>query len=107
MARPPIVAISESERTAYEGLGCEVLAGRLGGQDAAIVFTPYAQQRMRERDIDPEEVLDLLSRPLSSHERGQVAHRREVAAAIGPRRIRVVYERPTVSIVKVITAHQD
>src|SRR5688572_21113391 len=107
MLRPQVASTSQAERAAYEAAGCEVLHGRLGNRSVLVVFIPHAQRAMAERDVEPSEVIEILSRPLSAHERGQAPHRREVAAAIGSRRLRVVYERPTLSIVKVITVHQD
>jgi hypothetical protein len=62
---------------------------------------------MTLRDIDVEEVGQILALPRSSHGRGKSAGHFEVSGAIGQRQLRVVYEKPARGVVKVITAYQD
>jgi hypothetical protein len=91
----------------YRETGHLVLEGKLGSRSATVLITPYAQGRMRRRDIDGSEVLEALARPLSSHGRGKTEGRYEVAAMTERGRLRVIYERPTPEIVLVITTHQE
>ena len=91
----------------YRETGHEVLEGKLGAISVAVVITPYAQERMRRRDIDQSEVLEALAHPPSSHGRGKTEGRYEVAAMTGRGRVRVIYERPTPDIVLVITTHPE
>ena len=84
-----------------------VLEGKLGLISVTVVITPYAEERMRRRDIDQSEVLEALAHPPSSHGRGKTEGRYEVAAMTDRGRLRVIYERPTPEIVLVITTHPE
>jgi hypothetical protein len=91
----------------YRETGHLILDGKLGATPVTVVITPYAQGRMRRRDIDETEVLEALALPPSSHERGQRVGRREVAGMTGRGRLRVIYERPANNVVLVITTHPE
>jgi hypothetical protein len=91
----------------YRGTGHLVLEGKLGSISVAVVITPYAQERMKRRDIDQSEVLEALAHPPSSHGRGKAEGRYEVAAMTDRGRLRVIHERPTPEIVLVITTHPE
>ena len=87
--------------------GYLVRDGHLGAARVTVVATAYALDRMTLRDIDVEEVCQVLALPRSSHGRGKSAGRFEVSGAIGQRQLRVVYEKPAKGVVKVITAYQE
>ena len=91
----------------YRATGHLVLHGKRGSISVAVVITPYAQERMRRRDIAQSEVLEVLAHPPSSHCGGKTQGRYEVAALTDRGRLRVIYERPTREIVLVITAYQE
>ena len=91
----------------YRKTGHDVLEGKLGSTPVTVVITPYAQRRMRERDIEEAEVLEVLASPPSSHGRGKTERRYEVAAVTDRGRLRVIYERPAPSLVLVITTHPE
>ena len=91
----------------YRETGRLVLDGRLGAITVAVVITPYAQERMKRRDIDQSEVLETLANPRSSHGRGKTEGRYEVVARTDRGRVRVIYERPTPDVVLVITTHPE
>ena len=93
----------------YRETGHLVLEGKLGATSVAVVITPYAQERMKRRDIDRSEVLEALANPRSSHGRGKTEGRYEVAAktARGRVPVRVIYERPFDEIVLVITTYPE
>jgi hypothetical protein len=61
---------------------------------------------MHERDVILDEALELLAKPLSSHEKGTRENRREVAGTLGSRTLKVVYERFASDWVAIITVHQ-
>lgn len=84
-----------------------VLPGTLGRLPITVVITPYAQGRMRRRDIDETEVLQALALPPSSHSRGKKKGRYEVAGMTDRDVIRVVYERPRRDVALVITTHPE
>ncbi|MGA2739315.1 MAG: hypothetical protein ABSG65_17980 [Bryobacteraceae bacterium] len=95
----------------FRGDGCLVRDGHLGAARVAVVATAYALDRMTLRDIDVtlrdidvEEVCQILALPRSSHGRGKSAGRFEVSGTIGKRQLRIVYEKPARGVVKVITA---
>jgi hypothetical protein len=90
----------------YRERGYLVIKGQLGEVPVTIVISPYVQERMQERDVIQDEVLDLLARPLSSHKRGSRADRREVIAPAGRRTLKAVYERFSSDWVVLITVHQ-
>jgi hypothetical protein len=91
----------------YRESGHLVLKGELGSIVVTVVITPYAQERMRRRDIDETEVLQALACSPSSHGRGKTQGRFEVAGMTDRGRVRVIYERPTRDIVLVITTHSE
>jgi hypothetical protein len=91
----------------YQETGHLVLEGTRGSIPVAVVITPYAQDRMRQRDIDETDVLQALEYPLSCHGRGQSAGRFEVAGMTDAGQIRVVYGRPHRDIVLVVTTHRE
>jgi len=70
-------------------------------------MTGSCQGRMRRRDIDPSEVLEVLAQPRGSHRRGKTEGRYEVAAVTDRGSVRVIYERPTPDIALVITTHTE
>ena len=96
---------SDLER--YRETGHLILDGKLAALSVNVVITPYAQGRMRRRDVDESEVLEALARPPSSHGRGKTEGRHEVAGMTGRGRLRVIYERPTRDVVLVITVHPE
>ena len=57
-----------------------------------VQFTEYALLRMRQRDILPEEVLEVLDSRRSRH-KGRPDGRSEVKSRAGKRRLLVVYRR--------------
>jgi hypothetical protein len=91
----------------YLEAGHLVLDGSLGATAVSVVITPYAQARMRQRDIDEAELLAALADRPSSHGKGKTDGRFEVAAITDRGRVRVIYERPTPEIVLVITAYPE
>ena len=91
----------------YRTTGHLVLEGKLSAISVAVVITPYAQERMKQRDIDDSEVLEALASSRSSHGRGKTEGRYEVAGKTVRGRVRVIYERPTADIVLVITTHPE
>jgi len=84
-----------------------VLAGTLGALQVEVVIPPYAQGRMKQRDIDESEVLEALALPRSSHGAGKTADRFEVAGKTNRGRLRVIYERPGLKVVLVITTYLE
>lgn len=72
-----------------------------------MVITPYAERRMRERDIDQEELLDALALPRDSHIQGKTPGRFEVAGDTGRGNLRVVYERPLADTVVIVTTYPE
>lgn len=84
-----------------------ILDGKLGAIPVTVVITPYAQRRMKRRDIDEAEVLEALALPPSSHGRGQRVGRYEVAGMTGRGRLRVIYEQPARNMVLVITTYPE
>ena len=91
----------------YRETGHSVLEGKLGETPVNIVITPYAQERMRQRDIDESEALEALALPRSSHGCGKTEGRHEVAGKTGRGRLRVIYARPSSEIVLVVTAYPE
>jgi hypothetical protein len=87
--------------------GHRILDGVLGAVPMTVVITPYAQRRMKRRDIDDAEILEALAHPPSSHGTGQSEQRYEVAGMTTRGRVRVIYERPTRGVVLVITAYPE
>ena len=96
---------SDLER--YRETGHLILDGRLGTTSVNVVITPYAQGRMRQRDVDEYEVLEALAHPPSSHGRGKTEGRYEVTGMTNRGRLRVIYERPTRDVVLIITAYPE
>jgi len=84
-----------------------VLDGTLGLMPVHVAVPPYAQGRMKQRDIDESEVLEALALPRSSHGAGKMDGRFEVAGKTSRGRLRVIYEKPTPKIVLVITTHLE
>ena len=72
-----------------------------------MVIPSYALGRMRLRDIDQSEVLEVLAAPRSAHGRGRTPGRHEIAWSTDRGRIRVVYERPERGIIVVITTYPE
>jgi hypothetical protein len=106
--------LADSEQTdqlidleGYRKTGHLVLPGQRGPTPVTVVITPYAQDRMRLRDIDGTDVLQALAYPPSSHGRGRSAGRFEVAGMTDGGHIRVVYERPHRDIALVITTYRE
>jgi Domain of unknown function (DUF4258) len=62
---------------------------------------------MTQRDLDHNDVMQILEEPPSSHGSGKTPGRREVSGNIARRKIRVVYEEIDRDIFKVITAYQE
>ena len=91
----------------YREAGHSVLEGTLGLAAVHVVIPPYAQTRMKQRDIDELEVLEALALPQSSHGRGQTEGRYEVAGKTSRGPLSVVYLRPMPDIVLVITTHLE
>ena len=91
----------------YRQTGHLVLASTLGATPVHVVIPPYAQARMKQRDIDKAEVLEALALPRSSHGRGKTEGRFEVGGETSRGRLRVIYERPVSGVVLVITTHQE
>ena len=92
---------------AYRGSGHAVLSGRLGDEDVVVIIIAYALGRMRQRDIDQSEVLEVLAVPRSAHGSGKGPGRHEAAWETDRGRLRVVYERPEPGIVVVITTYPE
>lgn len=84
-----------------------VLEGTLATIPIHVVITPYAQGRMKTRDIDESELLEVLALPRSSHGRGKNEGRCEVAGKTFRGHLRVVYELPMPEIVLIITTHLE
>lgn len=91
----------------YRQSGHLVLDGALGSMPVHVVIPPYAQGRMKQRDIDESEVLEALALPRSSHGRGKAEGRFEVAGKTTRGRLRVIYERPAAEVVLVITPYME
>lgn len=91
----------------YRNTGHLVLGGHLGDVPTTVLITPYAQEWMTLRDIDPKEVLEVLARPRSTHGSGRILGRREVAGDTDRGHIRVVYKPLTSEVVLVITVHSE
>jgi hypothetical protein len=84
-----------------------VLAGSLSAVPVDVVIPPYAQGRMKQRDIDGSEVLEALALHRSSHGAGRTEGRLEVAGKTSRGRLRVIYERPVPEVVLVITTYLE
>lgn len=84
-----------------------VLAGCLGSEPVHVLISPYAQCRMKQRDIDALEVLEALALPRSSHGAGKTPGRFEAAGRTSRGRLRVIYKRPRPEVVLVITTHTE
>ena len=91
----------------YRQTGHLVLAGNLGTAPVHVVIPPYAQGRMKFRDIDASEVLEALALPRSSHGAGKTPGRFEVAGKTKRGRLRVIYEKPCSKVVLVITTYTE
>jgi Domain of unknown function (DUF4258) len=91
----------------YRGTGHLVLDGTLGGAPVHVVIPPYAQGRMKQRDIDESEVLETLALPRSSHGSGKTEGRFEAAGKTSRGHLRVVYEKPVARVVVVITTYLE
>jgi hypothetical protein len=91
----------------YLEAGHLVLDGFLASAPVSVVVPPYAQTRMRQRDIDEAELIAALASCRSSHGKGQTEGRFEAAATTDRGRVRVIYERPSIDIVVVITAYPE
>jgi hypothetical protein len=91
----------------YLATGHVVLDGYLAATAVSVVVPPYAEARMRQRDIDEAELIAVLSTCRSSHGKGKTEGRFEVAAITDRGRVRVIYERPSPQIVVVITAYPE
>lgn len=91
----------------YRQTGHLVLDGYLGAAPAHVVIPPYAEGRMKFRDIDASEVLEALALPRSSHGAGKTPGRFEVAGKISRRLLRVIYEKPHSKVVLVITTYPE
>ena len=84
-----------------------MLTGRLGTAPVHVVVPPYAQGRMKLRDIDVSEVLEALALPRSSHAAGKTPGRFEVGGKIARGQLRVIYEKPYSNAVVVITTYLE
>lgn len=84
-----------------------MLAGTLGGVPVHVVITPYAQGRMKLRDVDETEVLETLALPRSSHGGGKTAGRFEAAGKTSRGPLRVIYEKPDPKVALVITTYPE
>ena len=91
----------------YRETGHLVLDGYLGTMAIHLVIPPYAQGRMKQRDIDKSEVLEALALPRSSHGAGKTSGRFEVVGKTSRGQLRVVYERPHPTIAFVITTYLE
>jgi hypothetical protein len=91
----------------YRRSGHLVLDGTLGAAAVHVVIPPYAQGRMKQRDIDEGEVLEALALPRSSHGCGKTEGRFEVAGKTSRGHLRVIYEKPVPRVVVVITTYLE
>jgi hypothetical protein len=91
----------------YRETGHLVLAGCLGATPVHVVIPPYAQGRMKLRDIDDSEVLEALRLRRSSHGAGKTPGRFEAAGKTSRGQLRVVYERPDPKVALVITTYLE
>lgn len=93
---------------AYRSSGDAVLDGKLGDEAVVVVVILFhALGRMKQRDIDQAEVLEVLAAPRSAHGSGQGQGRHEAVWVTDRGRIRVVYEKPEPGIVVVITTYPE
>jgi hypothetical protein len=91
----------------YRQTGHLVLPGALAAKPVNVVIPPYAQGRMKLRDIDGSEVLEALSLPMSSHSAGKIEGRFEAAGKTSRGSLRVIYEKPEPNVVVVVTTHSE
>lgn len=91
----------------YLETGHLILDGYLAATPVTVVVTPYAQDRMRQRDIDDADLKTALSSCRSSHGKGKTEGRFEVAATTDRGQVRVIYEHPCPDIVLVITTYPE
>ena len=91
----------------YLQAGHVVLSGTLAVKPVHVLIPPYAQGRMKLRDIDGAEVLEALSLPMSSHSAGKTEGRFESAGKTSRGFLRVIYERPEPNVVVVITTYLE
>lgn len=91
----------------YRQSGHLVLEGRISRRPVYVVITPYAQQRMLQREIHDHEILDTLATSQSSHVQGKEQGRREVVGDLVRGPIRIVYEEPTADIVLIVTTYPE
>lgn len=97
----------EQDLAQYREAGHLVVESTLANVPVRVIIPPYAQTRMKQRDIDESEVLEALALPASSHCRGKIDGRHEVAGKTSRGPLRVVYERPDPAIVLIITTHME
>lgn len=88
----------------YEAGGYVLLEGRLAGEQAVVILDDHPQSRLRLRNIDDAELLQVLALPKSSHKSGRKAGRFEVAGRIERRNLRVVYKWVAERAIEIITA---
>jgi hypothetical protein len=109
--KPTIPPAVKTDSTAlieqFARAGYSIFQGTVAGKQATVVFTPYSEERMKQRDVLVEEALEILRLPPSAHGPGTQARRREVVGPVGKRQVRVVYEWIAKQIAKVITVFQD
>lgn len=91
----------------FRQTGHLVLMGALGAMPVHVVITPYAQGRMKLRDIDESEVLEALALPRSSHGAGKNDCRFEAAGKTSRGMLRVIYERPDPQVALVISTYPE
>ena len=91
----------------YREAGHVVVQSTLAHVPVRVIIPPYAQTRMKQRDIDESEVLEALALPASSHGRGKTDGRYEVAGKTSRGTLRVIYDRPDPAIVLIITTHLE
>jgi hypothetical protein len=91
----------------FRNTGHWVRDARLASTPVFVVFTPYVQRRMQEREIDEFEVLQVLALPRAQHCPDKEEGRYEVEGTAERGPLCVIYERPAVDIVLIVTTFAD
>jgi hypothetical protein len=84
-----------------------ILQAYVAKDPVAVAITPYALERMKQRDIENEDIVSVLAMPRSSHGRGKTPGRFEAVGETLRGRVRVVYERKSQDLAVIITAFRE
>jgi hypothetical protein len=94
----------DTDWSLYESGNYVFLEGKVAAVRVVVILDDHPQSRLRLRDIDEAELLQVLALPKSSHKGGRKLGRFEAAGRIESKDLRVVYKWVAECAIEIITA---